>query len=204
MFKVVVKPEAPPCCWFDACKQVIAIVAAAGQMGPEDKNILDRSFNVCVSDPFSWAGLCTVTPGCCVYGSLPLKKFSVLFWIDTALPSHPHFQLLQTAFHLHRLYRAPPLYSMFQPLKAEPPWPETPSPPFHLSQPRIQTLQSTPPHSRSLNHWQLPPHRQQQPQDSLWPRLQAGTQLGQHTRRSHLNLMLEMKVRGWAGEWVLF
>lgn len=148
----------------------------------------DSSFNVSVS--FHDQGGVEL-PQAAVRMFVSFEEFSVLFWIDTAaLPSHPHFQLPQTtSFHPHRLHRAPPLHNTSQ-LEAGPLWPEI----------RTHAPQSTPPpSSHSLNHWTQSPLHSQQPQDTLWPQLQVGVLQGQHTRRSHLSLMLEMKVRWWTG-----
>lgn len=102
---------------------------------------------------------------------------SVLFWIDTALRSHPPFQLPQRAFHPRRLFRAPPLCTL-QLQKAKPLWPTIPSLPFHLSQPQQCTTQAPQhppsPHGHTLNLWIQLPHLQVEPL------------LGRCTRRSSL------------------
>lgn len=132
------------------------------------------------------------SPLAAVWMSVSFEEFSVLLWIDAAaLPSHPHLQLPQTAFHPHRLYRAPPPHRTSQ-LQAEPLWPEIPSPPFHPSQLtwcRTHAPQSTPPPSgQSLNHWpQLPLHSQKTP-GTLWVWLRARVLQGQHSRRPHPSL----------------
>lgn len=108
---------------------------------------------------------------------ISFEESSVLFWIDTALRSHPPFQLPQRAFHQRRLFRAPPLCTL-QLQKAKPLWPTIPSLPFHLSQPQQCTTQAPQhppsPHGHTLNLWTQLPHLQVEPL------------LGQCTRRSSL------------------
>ncbi len=91
----------------------IAALTSVGGISLHGQGGVELPLGAACTARFLWRFLCTV-----------------LNWT-----SHPHFQPLQTAFHPHRLHRAPPLRITSHPLKAEPFWPEIPSLPFHLSRP---------------------------------------------------------------------